>query len=140
MDPFDAAMVAAEPLSQPQHVAAVLILSPPAEAGPDYVDELYRSALALPGPIEPRLRRYAYRGLDTGGVWVWREDENLDLSHHFRRATLADGATMDDFWQLVSKIYAERLDRSRPMWDMHLIDGLPDGRFCFMTEGSSCGN
>jgi diacylglycerol O-acyltransferase / wax synthase len=134
MDPFDAAMVAAEPLSQPQHIAAVLILSPPTEAGPDYVDELYRSTLASPGPIEPRLRRYAHRGLDTGGVWVWREDEKLDLSRHFRRVTLADGSDMDDFWQLVSKIYAERLDRSRPMWDMHLIDGLPDGRFCFMTK------
>lgn len=134
MDPFDAAMVAAETLSQPQHVAAVLILSPPAGAGPDYFDEMYRSALAAPGPIEPRLRRYAHRGLDSGGVWVWREDNDLDLSRHFRRTTLHEGADMDDFWHVVSEIYAERLDRSRPMWDMHLIDGLPDGRFCFMTK------
>jgi diacylglycerol O-acyltransferase / wax synthase len=134
MDPFDAAMVAAESVSQPQHVAAVLILSPPAGAEPGYVDELYRSALASPGPIEPRLRRYAHRGLDTGGVWMWRDDERLDLSRHFRRTTLPKGADMDDFWQLVSEIYAERLDRSRPMWNMHLIDGLPDGRFCFLTK------
>lgn len=134
LEPFDAAMVVAEPVSQPQHVAAVMILSPPAGAAPDYVDELYRSTLASPGPIEPRLRRYAHRGLDTGGVWVWREDENLDLSRHFRRATLAPGSDMADFWHLVSEIYAERLDRSRPMWDMHLIDGLPGGRFCFMTK------
>lgn len=134
LEPFDAAMVVAEPVSQPQHVAAVMILSPPPGAAPDYVDELYRSTLASPGPIEPRLRRYAHRGLDTGGVWVWREDENLDLSRHFRRATLAPGSDMADFWHLVSAIYAERLDRSRPMWDMHLIDGLPGGRFCFMTK------
>ena len=46
MDPLDAAMVTAEPMSQPQHVAAVLILSPPDDARPEYVDELYREALS----------------------------------------------------------------------------------------------
>lgn len=134
MNPLEAAMLVVEPLSQAQHVAGVLILSPPPGAGPDYVDEMYRTALASPGPIEPQLHRHPHSGLDTRGRWIWQDDENFDLAWHFRRATLPQGAGMDEFWEMAGELYAERLDRSRPMWTMHLIDGLPDGRFAFMTK------
>ena len=82
LDPLDAAMMTAELLSHPLHVAAVLILSPPDDAGPGYVDELHRQALAATDPVDPRLRRYPHRGLDTGGIWVWRDADTLDISHH----------------------------------------------------------
>jgi len=134
MSPFDAAMVAVEPISQPQHVAGVLILSPPEDADPGYVDELYHSAVTEPGPIDPRLRRYAHRGLDTGGIWVWHDDDDLDISKHFQRRTLSHDRGGDEFWRLVSEIYAERLDPYRPMWMMYLIDGLDDGRFALVTK------
>ncbi|MGO9152024.1 wax ester/triacylglycerol synthase family O-acyltransferase [Mycobacterium sp.] len=134
MDPLDAAMVTVEPMSQPQHVAAVLILSPPDDAAPNYVDELYREALAATHPIHPRLRRYPYRGMDTRGMWVWRDAENLDVGQHVKRATLPTGAGQDGFWRLISELYAERLDRSLPMWMFYLIDGLGDGRFAFFVK------
>ena len=51
LDPLDAAFVEMEPRIQPQHVAAVLILSRPDDAGPDYVDDVYRAALASTAPI-----------------------------------------------------------------------------------------
>lgn len=53
LEPLDVAMMAAEPLSDPMHVAALLILSPPAEAGPGYVDELYRDALTSTAELDP---------------------------------------------------------------------------------------
>ena len=134
MDLLDAAMVTVEPMSHPMHVAAVLILSPPADAGPGYVDELYREALAATDPIDPRLRRYPHRGLDTGGVWVWRDADNFDISQHVKRRTLPPGVGRDGFWRLVSELYPERLDRSRPMCMLYLIDGLEDGRFAFYVK------
>ncbi len=134
MGPLEAAMMTAEPMSHPMHVAAVLILSPADDAGPGYVDELYRQALAGRDPIDPRLRRYAHWGLDTGGTWVWRDDDAVEISHHYRRRTLAPGAGRDAFWQLVSDLLPERLDRSRPMWTAYLIDGLDDGRFAFFIK------
>ncbi len=127
-------MVTVEPMSQPQHVAAVMILAPPEDAGPGYVDDLYREALSATAPINSRLRRYPYRGKDTRGMWVWRDAENLDIAQHVRRVTLPPGAGHDKFWQLISELYAERLDRSRPMWTFHLIDGLEDGRFAFCVK------
>ena len=134
MDPLDAVMVTADQMSQPMHVAAVLILSPPDGAGPEYVDELYREALAATDPIDPRLRRCPHRGWDTGGIWVWRDVENLDISQFVKRTRLPPGAGRDGFWRLVSELHAERLDHSRPMWTSHLIDGFDDGRFAFYVK------
>jgi diacylglycerol O-acyltransferase len=134
LDPLDAALVEMEPRTQPQHVAAVLILLPPDGAGPDYVDDLYRAALASTAPIDPRLSRYPYRGTDTGGMWIWRDAENLDIKEHVKRATLPPGAGREAFWLLISELHAQGLDRSRPMWTFHLIDGLDDGHFAFYAS------
>jgi diacylglycerol O-acyltransferase / wax synthase len=119
-------------VSSPMHVGAVLILSPPADAGPDYVDKLYREALVGNDSIDPRLRRYPHRGLDTGGMWVWRDMNTVDLSRHCQRRTASGG--LDVFWRLIGELDAERLDRSRPMWMSYLIDGLDDGRFAFYVK------
>jgi WS/DGAT/MGAT family acyltransferase len=134
LDPLAAAMITVEPLSHPQHTAAVLILSPPEDAGPGYVDELYRETLAATDPIDPRLRRYPHRGLGTGGIWVWRDADNLDISQHVQRRTLPPGAGRDEFWRLIGELYPERLDPSRPMWMCYLIDGLDNGRFAFYVK------
>jgi WS/DGAT/MGAT family acyltransferase len=132
LDPLDVAMMAAELVSSPMHVGAVLILSPPKDAGPNYVDELYREALAGDFPIDPRLRRYPHRGVDTGGVWVWHDDDNVDPSRHCQRRTVSGDC--DEFWRLIGELDAERLDRSRPMWMSYLIDGLDGGRFAFYIK------
>ncbi len=132
LDPLDVAMMAAELVASPMHVGAVLILSPPEDAGPDYVDELYREAFAGNYPIDPRLRRYPHHGADTGGVWVWRDTDDLDVGQHCQRRTVA--ADRDGFWRLIGELDAERLKRSRPMWMSYLIDGLDGGRFAFYIK------
>ncbi|SOX53354.1 wax ester/triacylglycerol synthase family O-acyltransferase [Mycobacterium ahvazicum] len=132
LDPLDAAMMAAELVSSPMHAGAVLILSPPADAVPGYVDELYRETLTANGSIDARLRRYPHRGIDTAGVWVWRDSERLDVSRHCLRRTVSGG--YDAFWRLIGELDEERLDRSRPMWMSYLIDGLQDRRFAFYIK------
>ncbi|MCV7199352.1 wax ester/triacylglycerol synthase family O-acyltransferase [Mycobacterium angelicum] len=132
LDPLDAAMMTAELVSSPMHVGAVLVLSPPADAGPNYVDELYSWTLDAGDSIDPRLRRYPHHGVDTGGLWVWRDVDSVDLSQHCQRvrAPAGDGA----FWRLIGELDAIRLDRSRPMWMSYLIDGLDEGRFAFYIK------
>ena len=132
LEPLDAAMMAAELVSSPMHAGAVLILSPPADAGSAYVDELYRQTLAGNESIDPRLRRYPHRGVDTGGIWVWRGSDEIDVRQHCRRRTVSGGRA--GFWRLISQLDAERIDRSGPMWMSYLIDGLEDGRFAFYIK------
>lgn len=134
LDPLDAAMMTAEVLSNPLNVGAVLILSPPPEAGPGYVDELYREALAGRDPLDPRLRRYPYRGAQTVGNWAWREVDTVDLSQHCQRISLARGESRNELWRVISALHAKPLDRSRPMWMSYLIDGLGDGRFAIYVK------
>ena len=75
-----------------------------------------------------------HRGVETAGAWVWRDADTVDLSQHCKRTTLAAGAGRDGLWRLISRLHAEPLDRSRPMWMSYLIDGLDDGRFAFYIK------
>ena len=134
LEPLDVAMMAAELLSDPLHVAALLILSPPADAGPGYVDELYRDALTSTAELDPRFRRHPHVGVDTAGIWVWRSDDNIDMHDHIQRRTLPAGADREALSKLISELHSERLDRSRPMWIAYLIDGLEDGRFALYLK------
>src|SRR5271166_6066408 len=134
MDPLDTAMWIGEVLSNPMHTAALLILSPPDDAGPGYVDEVYREGLIAGKDLDPRLRRRAHRGLDTLGMWVWQDVDDVDVREHLQRRTLPKGSGEDALWRLVAELHAERLDRSRPLWMTYLIDGLPDGRFAYYVK------
>lgn len=134
LDPLDAAMMTAEVLDRPLNIGAVLILSPPAEAGSSYIDDLHRDALSGRQAPDPRLRRYPHRGVETGGGWVWREADSVDLSHHCQRRSLGPAGRRTDLWRLVSELHAEPLDRSRPLWESYIIDGLNDGRFALYLK------
>ncbi|BBZ44793.1 wax ester/triacylglycerol synthase family O-acyltransferase [Mycobacterium parmense] len=130
LDPLDAAMMTAELLASPMHVGAVLILAPPDGVRPDYVDEVYREALAGAHAVDPRLRRYPHRGIDTGGLWVWREAKTLDLQRYCQRRSVSEAG----LWRLIGELDAERLDRGGPMWASYLIDGLDRGRFALYIK------
>ena len=130
LDVLDAMLLTAELISSPMHVAVALIMTPPeGVTGAAFMDEMYRHGLSAPDPVDPRLRRRPHRGVDTGGLWVWRDVADLDLSHHMIRQTLPRGSSTEDLWALVSELHAEPLDRSAPMWLAYLIDGL-DGDRC----------
>lgn len=134
LEPLDAAMLTAEVLSDPLHVAALLILAPPATAGPGYVDDLFQQGLAVAAEMDPRFRRHPHIGLDTGGLWMWRTDDSVDMRDHLERRTLPAGSGRDALWKLVSALHSEPLARSRPMWIAYLIDGLEDGRFALYIK------
>ncbi|CAN5611143.1 wax ester/triacylglycerol synthase family O-acyltransferase [soil metagenome] len=134
LEPLDAAMITAELLSDPLHTAALLILSPPPEAGPGYVDELYREALTGTAALDERFRRHPHVGIDTAGLWVWRADDTIDMRDHLGRRTLPAGADRDALWNLISELHSQPLDRSRPMWMAYVIDGLAGGRFAFYIK------
>jgi len=134
LDPLDASMMTAEVLANPLNIGAVLIVTPPADAGPGYVDQLHRQELAGRDPVRPLFRRYPHRGMETGGGWVWREAATVDLSEHCKRHTLPPGSGRDELWRLVSRLHAEPLDRSHPMWLSYLIDGLNDGCFAMYIK------
>ena len=133
MDGLDAAMITGEALSSPMHVGALLIFTPPSDAGPHYTDDLHRQALVGGGEIDPRLRRRPHIGVDTLGMWTWQEVE-VDLPEHMQARVLPPGSDEHTLWDLVAELHARPLERSRPQWMAYLIDGLPGGRFAFYIK------
>ncbi len=135
LETMDSLMLAGEKFGSAMHVGIVLILTPPADVDPvGYVDQLYNDSLLADRDVDPRLRRRPHRGADTGGVWVWREVEQIDIRQHVHRVTLTPGSGPGDLWEMVSELHGGRLDMSLPLWTSYLIDGLPDGRFALYIK------
>jgi diacylglycerol O-acyltransferase len=109
-------------------------MSPPTDAGQNYVDELYRETLTAQEEVDLRLRRFPYRGVRTAGIWAWRDVDTLDLSRHCRRITLPAGSGDRGLWRTIDELHARPLDPTGPMWMFELIDGLENGRFALYVK------
>lgn len=134
LETIDQLMLAGEMVGSAMHVGILLILTPPADADEEYLDALYADSLIGSYEIDPRLRRHPHRGLDTGGIWVWRDLPEVDLRAHLHRATLPPGSGIEELWTFVSALHSDRLPMSSPLWTSCLIDGLADGRFAIYIK------
>ena len=75
-------------------------------------------------------------GSNSGSAYVfrfdgtsWVEEDKLDKRYHFRHYSLPHGGTMNDLMELLALAHQPVLDRTRPLWEYHLVDGLPRNRF-----------
>ena len=118
-----------ESRDQPMHVGGLQLFRPPEGAGPDYLTGLYREAIEAHGEVAPLFRRRPYRGWSTLGQWAWVDDGEIDLEHHIRHSALPRPGRIRELLALTSRLHSSLLDRHRPLWETHLIEGLEDGRF-----------
>lgn len=69
---------------------------------------------------------------------VWVDDSGFDLSYHVRRTTLpgpaSDATPADQLAAVVGAEMSRRLDRSRPLWELTVVDGLPGGRVALLSK------
>jgi WS/DGAT/MGAT family acyltransferase len=76
----------------------------------------------------PRLRDHVVSTLGRWSPPVWKPDAEFDLSFHIRHLALGSPGTMRDLLDLVAQLYQDPFDRSRPLWQFFIIDGLEGGR------------
>jgi len=81
-------------------------------------------------PMRRKLRNVPF-GLDHP---FWVDDPDFDLDFHVRHAAVAPPGTDEQVAELVARIVGRPLDRSRPLWESYVIEGLPDGRFGILTK------
>ena len=60
---------------------------------------------------------------------AWAFDDDVDIDYHLRRSALPRPGRVRDLLELTSRLHGTLLDRHRPLWEAHLIEGLDDGRF-----------
>lgn len=80
--------------------------------------------------------RYRQRLQTAAGVLnpVWIDDPAFDLGWHVRRATLGKGGTHEQLAVLVGREMSRRLDRSRPLWELTVVEGLEDGSVAVLSK------
>jgi len=120
---LDAGFVYAESATWPMNVGALMELDPsscPAAFGVDRLAELLAARLAHLGPFRHRLRLVPL-GLDRP---LWVDDENLDLGAHLHRATVPSPGGRREVAEAIGQILGGPLDRSRPLWEIWLLEGL----------------
>ncbi|GAA3016343.1 WS/DGAT/MGAT family O-acyltransferase [Actinokineospora globicatena] len=122
-----------ESREHPLHVGGLQLFELPEGAGPDYVGELHRALLAA-DDIHPLLRRRPRGPVSTVGQWVWTDDDRLDLDYHVRLSALPTPGRVRELLELVSRLHGSLLDRHRPLWEAHLVEGLRDNRFALYTK------
>lgn len=65
---------------------------------------------------------------------VWVDDESFDISYHVRRSALPTPGTEAQLRELVGRIMSRSLDRTRPLWELYLVEGLEGGRFALLGK------
>ncbi|MGA4691384.1 WS/DGAT/MGAT family O-acyltransferase [Rhodococcus rhodochrous] len=133
MSPTDSMFLLGESRDHPMHVGGLILLRPREGTTAADLGALFTAA-AEDGEVAPLWRKRAVRSLGTFGQWAWEEDANFDLSYHVRRNALPQPGGLDELWDLVSRLHSTLLDRSRPLWQMHVIEGLADGRLAVYTK------
>ncbi len=129
---IDASFLYMETPSTFGHVTGLMIFERPS---PDF--EPYAAAYAkyasLVGVLEPMRRRVVEVpfGLDHP---YWIADPNFDLDFHVRELNIAKPGRVDQLAEQVSRIHGRPMDRSRPLWEVYVIDGLESGRWALLTK------
>jgi WS/DGAT/MGAT family acyltransferase len=125
----DASFLHQEGPQSHMHIGGVLLFEGPAPAFSDYLDHV-RSRLHL----VPRYRhKLATPPLETGRP-LWVDDPNFNLEYHVRHTALPPPGTEEQLFLLVSRVASQQLDRSKPLWENWLVEGLADGRFAVISK------
>lgn len=117
----------------PMHVGCLLLLDTPEDAPPGYLRELYQRALAEQEFRYP-LNQKLVHPVSRLGVPCWDVDPLLDPGYHLRHSALPSPGRFRELFVLVSRLHGILLDRSRPLWECHLIEGLQSRQFAMYVK------
>jgi diacylglycerol O-acyltransferase len=125
----DASFIAQEGPTAHMHVGAVMIFEGPAPAYEDLADHV-RSRLHL----VPRFRqKLAFPPVETGRP-LWIDDPNFNLEYHVRDTALPAPGSEAQLRALAARVHSQALDRSKPLWEMWLVEAVEGNRFALITK------
>lgn len=127
---IDTAFLALETAASPKHVAGLAVFEPTEESDPGD----FRALLDLMKrtPAAPPFNQKLHASIFSMPRWV--EDPDVDLDWHVRHLCLPPPGGIDHLMEIVSQLHATVLDRSRPLWEFYLIEGLAGGRFAIYIK------
>lgn len=130
LSPTDAMFLWLEGRRQPMHVGGLQLYTPPPGAGPDFVRKVVEAWREYPHPRPP----FDERAVFKLGHWFWEQDHEFELDYHLRHSALPRPGRIRELLALVSRLHGTLVDRTRPLWELHLIEGLADGRVAMYAK------
>ncbi len=129
LTPVDASFLHQEGPASHMHVGGLTLFEGPPPSFEQFLEQI-RGRLHF----VPRYRhRLAHTAIDSGRP-VWVDDPTFNLEYHVRHTALPAPGDWEQLRQLTARIFSQQLDRSKPLWEMWLIEGLEDNRFALISK------
>jgi diacylglycerol O-acyltransferase / wax synthase len=125
----DVSFLTNESSSSHMHVGAIMIFEGPAPSYEDLLEHVGGRA-----HLVPRFRqKLAFPPAQTGRPF-WIDDPNLNLEYHIRHSALPAPGSEEQLRRMAARVFSQRLDRSKPLWELWLVQGLTRNRFALLTK------
>ncbi len=131
LSPADASFYRLENTATPMYVGSLSILRRPRSG------LSYETLLATVEQRLPQIPRYRQkvREVSVGMARpVWIDDRDFDITYHVRRSALPSPGSDEQLHELIARLAARPLDKSRPLWEMYLVEGLAKNRIALYTK------
>ncbi|MBS0344141.1 MAG: wax ester/triacylglycerol synthase family O-acyltransferase, partial [Proteobacteria bacterium] len=135
---IDASFLHLETPETPMHVGSLMILELPEDYEGDYYEDvkaMIGRRLHMAAVLSRKLAPMPFELAEP----VWIDDDDIDLDYHVRSLTLRRPGNEEQLHHLIARLHSSLLDRSRPLWEMYVIEGLQNGRVAFYTKAHHSG-
>ncbi|HEV2362357.1 MAG TPA: wax ester/triacylglycerol synthase family O-acyltransferase [Acidimicrobiales bacterium] len=133
LSPQDSSFLHLEDDTSHMHIASVCIFEGPQ---PDF--EQFLSIVKGKVPLVPRYRQVVRNVPLQIGRPVWVDDPYFNIEYHVRHTALPSPGGEPELRRLVGRVMAQQLDRSKPLWEMWVVEGLDDGRWAVLAKTHHC--
>lgn len=130
---LDSTFLRIETNDTPMHVAALMVFRLPEDAPDDFVAGVV-ARLREPRPLRPPFNQLLVKGLGSRLAPKARIVDTIDMEYHVRHTALPAPGGERELGELISHLHSTVLDRTRPMWTCHVIEGLDQGRFAIYLK------
>jgi diacylglycerol O-acyltransferase / wax synthase len=126
---IDASFLTNETSSAHMHVGAVLIFEGPPPRYEDFLEHVQNRL-----HLVPRFRqKLAVPPVQTGRAF-WVDDPNFNPSYHVRHSALPAPGSEEQLRNIAGRLFSQALDRSKPLWELWLVQGLERNRFAIIHK------
>lgn len=133
MSALDSGFYFAESENTPMHVGSVAVFDGPAPTYGDVV-RLLLSKL----PLVPRYRQRVREVPLQVGRPMWVDDPHFQILYHVRHTAVPRPGSDEQLRNLAGRILGQRLDMSKPLWELYLVEGLADDRWAIISKVHHC--
>jgi diacylglycerol O-acyltransferase / wax synthase len=122
-----------ESSEHPMHFSVLQLFRPPQGSGPEFARDTFEAMRAY-RKVTPTYAGHPARTRRGTSRLRWTYDDDVDIDYHLRYRSLPTPGGTRELFALADDLHNRLLDRHKPLWECHLIDGLDDGRFALFFK------